>query len=158
MMMVRRMIVERYGRLDELPIIAFLHLDTNTKEDPDLTPTNILGENIGLRANERVTLEMPQITDGGAAYLSQHPIVREWFPPNLRIEHDFSLGAGAVRAFGRLAFSENAQRIETALGKCTERVNEDSNRRYVAERWAPVDPGVDVYIVCSLLGGTGSGN
>jgi hypothetical protein len=157
MMMVRRMIVERYGSLNELPIIAFLHLDTDAREAPDLTPTNILGEDIGLRANERVTLKMPQITDGGAAYLSQHPMVKEWFPPNLRIEHDFSLGAGAVRAFGRLAFSESAQRIETALSKCIERVNEDSNRRYVAERWAPVDPGVDVYIVCSLLGGTGSG-
>lgn len=157
MMMVRRMIVERYGSLNELPIIAFLHLDTDAKEIADLTPSSILGEDISLSRTERVTLQMPAIVDGGTAYLSQHPMVREWFPSNLRIEHDFSLGAGAVRAFGRLAFSENAQRIELALNECAKRVNADSNRRHVAERGSPVDPGIDVYVVCSLLGGTGSG-
>jgi len=157
MMMVRRMIVERYGSLNALPIIAFLHLDTDAKERPDLTPTSILGEDISLSQRERVTLQMPRIVDGGTAYLREHPMVREWFPPNLRIEHDFSLGAGAVRAFGRLAFSENAQRVEVALSECAKQVNADSSRRRVTERWAPVDPGIDVYVVCSLLGGTGSG-
>ena len=156
MMMVRRMIIERYGALEELPIISFLHIDT-ANEKANLTPSLILGQNISLSKNERVTLGMPKIEDGGASYLSQHSMVKEWFPPNLRIEHDFTLGAGAVRAFGRLAFSENAQSIELALRNCAERVNADVTRRYVAQKWAPVDTGLDVYIVCSLLGGTGSG-
>lgn len=154
--MIRRMIVERYGSLNELPTIAFLHLDTAT-EQPSLTPTSILGDSIALKDVERVTLKMPQITDGGADYLAHRPMVREWFPPTLRIECDFSLGAGAVRAFGRLAFSENAHKIVQALGTAATKVNDPNNRNYVSKKWATVDDGVDIYVVCSLLGGTGSG-
>ncbi|MGH9799016.1 MAG: tubulin-like doman-containing protein, partial [Blastocatellia bacterium] len=154
--MVKRMIVERFGSLDQLPIISFLHLDT-ASEEPKLTPTSVLGHDISLTQRERITLKMPVITDGGASYLANHPMIREWFPPSLKINHDFALGAGAVRAYGRIAFAENAQQIEQALGKCAEAVNDDNQRRFVAGRHGTVDDGIDVYIVCSLLGGTGSG-
>lgn len=154
--MIKRMIIERFGGLDKLPIVAFLHLDTAT-EEAKLTPASVLSQDTGLTQPERVTLKMPTITDGGASYLALRPMIREWFPPSLKIENNFALGAGAVRAFGRIAFAENAQQIEKAIDDCAKRVNDDDRRRFVAERWGAVDDGLDVYIVCSLLGGTGSG-
>ncbi|MGH9939541.1 MAG: tubulin-like doman-containing protein, partial [Blastocatellia bacterium] len=43
--------------------------------------------------------------------------------------------------------------------ECARYVNDDDRRRFVAKQWgAAVDDGLDVYIVCSLLGGTGSGS
>jgi len=156
MTMVRRMIVERFGGLDRLPIISFLHIDTAT-EEPALTPTSVLGQDLSLSERERITLRMPVVTDGGASYLGNHPMIREWFPTSLKIENDFTLGAGAVRAYGRIAFAENAQQIERALHECAKRVNDDDQRRFVAGQWGAVDDGIDVYVVCSLLGGTGSG-
>lgn len=155
--MVKRMIVERYGALDQLPIVSFLHADT-ASEDSKLTPTRVLGQDIGLTQRERITLKMPTISDGGAAYLASRNEIREWFPPSLRIDHDFALGAGAVRSYGRIALAENAQQFEVTLRECIKRVNDDDRRRYVAKQWgAEVDAGIDVYLVCSLLGGTGSG-
>ncbi|MGE0885802.1 MAG: tubulin-like doman-containing protein [Blastocatellales bacterium] len=155
--MVKRMIVERFGNLDQLPIISFLHLDT-ASEQPQLTPTSVLGHDLGLTQRERITLRMPEIKDGGVSYLANRPTIREWFPPSLKIENNFALGAGAVRAYGRVAFAENAQQIEIALRECAGRVNHDNQRRFVTDRWGvTVDGGLDVYIVCSLLGGTGSG-
>lgn len=155
--MVKRMIVERFGALDQLPIVAFLHADT-ASEEPKLTPTRVLGQDISLTQRERITLKMPAISDGGTAYLGSRSEIREWFPPTLRIENDFALGAGAVRAYGRVALAENAQQFELALRACVKQVNDDDRRRYVAKQWgAAVDGGIDVYLVCSLLGGTGSG-
>lgn len=155
--MIKRMIIERFGGLDQLPIVSFLHLDT-ASEDAKLTPTSVLGHDISLTQRERVTLKMPAMIDGGASYLANHPMIQEWFPPSLRIENNFALGAGAVRAFGRIAFAENAQRIEGVIRECAGHVNDDDRRRFVAKQWgASVDDGLDVYIVCSLLGGTGSG-
>jgi len=154
--MIKRMIVERFGSLDQLPIISFLHLDT-ASEEPNLTPTSVLGHDLSLTQRERITLKMPTIADSGASYLSNHPMIREWFPPSLKIEHDFARGAGAVRAYGRIAFAENAQQIEVAMGNCLKAVNDENQRRFVAGRHGTVDDGIDVYIVCSLLGGTGSG-
>lgn len=155
--MIKRMIIERFGGLDQLPIVSFLHLDTAT-EEAKLTPNSVLGHDISLTQRERVTLKMPAITDGGDSYLGNRSMIGEWFPPALRIENNFALGAGAVRAFGRLAFAENAQQIESAIHKCAERVNDDDRRRFVAKQWgAAVDDGLDVYVVCSLLGGTGGG-
>jgi len=156
--MIKRMIIERFGGLDQLPIVSFLHMDTAT-EEAKLTPNSVLGHDTGLTQRERVTLKMPAMTDGGASYLANHPMIREWFPPSLRIENNFALGAGAVRAFGRIAFAENAQQIESAIHECAKRVNDDDRRRFVAKQWgAAVDDGLDVYVVCSLLGGTGSGS
>jgi hypothetical protein len=149
--MVKRMIVERFGGLEQLPIIAFLHLDTAT-EEAKLTPASVLGHNLSLTQAERLTLRMPIINDGGADYLAKHPMIREWFPPTLRIEHDFARGAGAVRAYGRLALAENARQFESALNACAERVNDDNQRRFVAERYGAVDDGLDVYLVCSRHG------
>ncbi|HNJ43850.1 MAG TPA: tubulin-like doman-containing protein, partial [Acidobacteriota bacterium] len=154
--MTRRMIVERYGHLRELPIITYLHLDT-ALEDASLTPAKVLGVDLSLVSQERIRLEMPSFSDGGVSYLAQHPEIKEWFPSNLRIEHDFSLGAGAVRPYGRIAFAQNAAKIEQALHDCARRVNSNDVRTQVSQRWDPVENGIDVYIVCSLLGGTGGG-
>jgi hypothetical protein len=156
--MIKRMIIERFGGLDQLPIVSFLHLDTAT-EEAKLTSNSVLSQDISLTQRERVTLKMPAMTDGGALYLTDRPMIREWFPPSLKIENNFALGAGAVRAFGRIAFAENAQQIESAIHECAKGVNDDDRRRFVAKNCgAAVDDGLDVYIVCSLLGGTGSGS
>ena len=70
---------------------------------------------------------------------------------------DIDQGAGAVRARGRLAYFWNYPTIARRLEEEMLQITKDSSKETAIRNGLQVGEGITVYIVGSLLGGTGSG-
>ncbi|MCL1493642.1 MAG: tubulin-like doman-containing protein [Pseudanabaena sp. Salubria-1] len=152
---VRAMIAESYGALDQLPIVAFLHIDTD-QNDLKAQPVEVLKQDISLRPVEQIHAKVDK---GDAANilgrLDDYPHIAEWFPRELKATESILDGAGQVRALGRFAFTHNYAAIKEQFLSVMQRVIE--GREVMTRKGVRVDQGVNVFVVCSLLGGTGSG-
>jgi len=161
---VRRIIVEEFGSLDQLPIISFVQIDT------DRSPTipDHRGQSIAFKPPEEVhirvsTSEVNEFKENYNRYQTDPNInnpdrnILEWFPGELvrnlnTIEH----GAGAVRAVGRFALFKNYEKIRGALNLAYGQVV-GANHASLIARGIEVRPGLRVFVAGSLCGGTGSG-
>ncbi|MEO5360848.1 MAG: tubulin-like doman-containing protein [Nitrospirota bacterium] len=158
----RRMIIENYGDFSKVPSIEFIHVDTDNNSMPDGGSKNInmqiLGKRIDFTDTERCSLSNG--INKELAYKSQiKERVKEWFPTDLTIDNNFSEGAGGIRPYGRLAFQYSVDIFRDKLGGAIQRVMNNENRQKTAETIGIIsDSGVAIYILCSLLGGTGSGS
>lgn len=70
--------------------------------------------------------------------------------------NDLDQGAGQIRMFGRVAYFFNAERMRTAISKA---INDVRLAGRPEEFFEPLEGGpiIDIHIVASLAGGTGSG-
>ncbi|MEN9214045.1 MAG: tubulin-like doman-containing protein, partial [Gloeomargarita sp. DG_1_6_bins_138] len=151
---IRRMIVETYGSLDALPIVSFLHLDTEQNAKVS-EPQTVLKQDISLRPVEQVWAKV----DNAKAILNRiadYEYLTEWFPPELTGTDSILAGAGQIRALGKFAFTVNYQTIKQAFANARSRIV--GHEKFMLDRWGvQLDKGVNVFVVCSLSGGTGSG-
>lgn len=161
---IRRMMVERYQALDAVPSVKFLHLDTDISTNSDGNaeiPMHVLGEHIAFAPAERIELsrEISRQIQNGAHSIRTNPAIQEWFFDQLPLDVNFKEGAGGVRSYGRLAFHFSVlpfrTMVRTLLLSISEQNNKNTSARTLGDR---PDLTVNVYIVCSLLGGTGSGS
>ena len=151
---VRRMIVESYGSLDYLPIVSFLHIDTEQNAKVS-EPQVVLKQDISLRPAEQV---WAKVEDAKAILnkLSAYDYLAEWFPSQLKGTDSILAGAGQIRALGKFAFTLNYQAIKTSFNNAKARIV--GHEKFMLDRWGvQLDKGVNIFIVCSLSGGTGSG-
>lgn len=145
LMKLRRAIVEEYGELRS--DMGFLHIDTFEDPGPeggqDFTK-KVLGTDITLSPTERLVLSKGLPRPPHTKELTEHPHVKEWFPPDLPVNVDLAQGAGGVRAYGRLAFHHKVADMRAQLN----------------QKLAGADGGAsaNIYIVSSFFGGTGSGS
>lgn len=169
MMLIRRLIVDRYGKLSELPIVSFVHLDTDREagENTGLRTGNIYrGENLIFAPSEKLsaTMKSQEIDDliNGLKqrqnYDRESPYdhIGEWFSPHLlqnvkAIEN----GASGIRPIGRLAFFHNYRKIRDLLQSAEARTR--GHERKLLEKRLVLEPGLNIFVVGSLCGGTGSG-
>uniref|UniRef100_B8HTJ0 Tubulin-like protein n=1 Tax=Cyanothece sp. (strain PCC 7425 / ATCC 29141) TaxID=395961 RepID=B8HTJ0_CYAP4 len=154
MIKIRRMIVESYGSLEALPIVAFLHVDTEQNAKVS-EPQVVLKQNIALSSREQV---WAKVEDAKAILnkLSAYDYLEEWFPPQLKGTDSILAGAGQIRALGKLAFTLNFQNIKTAFNNAKAQIV--GHEKFMLDRWnVQLDKGVNIFVVCSLSGGTGSG-
>lgn len=151
---VRRMIVESYGALDALPIVSFLHIDT--EQNAKVSESQIvLKQDISLRPAEQV---WAKVEDAKAILnqLSAYEYLAEWFPGQLKGTDSILAGAGQIRALGKFAFTMNYQAIKTSFNNAKARIV--GHEKLMLDRWeVQLDKGINIFIVCSLSGGTGSG-
>ncbi len=91
------------------------------------------------------------------ANLHLYPHISDWLDPFVLATGDSSHGARAIRALGRLSFFLNYPAISNAFEQARHRISVVDNRAFMEKRGIVVDPGLNVYIVGSLCGGTGSG-
>lgn len=159
----RRLVIERYRRLDDLPSIRFLHVDTDVGRGADGQSDialHVLGEDISFSDSERVELskEISTQIKNGARAVKENEAVREWFRDDLPLDSNFKDGAGGVRYYGRLAFHYSVTQFRKSVHQALLDVV-NANAKAATARTLGDDPdtSVCVYIVCSLLGGTGSG-
>ena len=91
---IRRMIVEQYGSLDALPIVSFLHIDTE-QNAKIAEPQTVLKQDISLRPIEQV---WAKVEDAKAILnkLSAYPYLEEWFPAELKGTDSILAGAGQI--------------------------------------------------------------
>jgi hypothetical protein len=151
---IRRMIVEQYGSLDALPIVSFLHIDTEQNARVSEAQT-VLKQDISLRPIEQV---WAKVEDAKAILnkLSAYQYLDEWFPSELKGTDSILSGAGQIRALGRFAFSLNYPLIKDYFTKAKGRIV--GHEKFMLDRWkVQLDKGVNIFVVCSLSGGTGSG-
>jgi hypothetical protein len=88
--------------------------------------------------------------------LREYPHLRDWLDPRT-LSGDIHQGAGAVRARGRLAYFWNYDQIARRIEEEAAEITKDSSKAAAIRHGLQVSEGVTVYIVGSLLGGTGSG-
>lgn len=154
MIKVRRSIVETYGSLDDLPIVSFLHIDTEQNAKVS-EPQVVLKQDISLRPVEQV---WTKVEDAKSILnrLSDYQFLAEWFPSQLRGTDSILAGAGQIRALGKLAFSINYQNIKTAFDHAKARII--GHEKFMLDSHSvQLDKGINIFIACSLSGGTGSG-
>ncbi|MBF0338570.1 MAG: hypothetical protein HQL05_12160 [Nitrospirae bacterium] len=157
---VRRMIVEEFGSLDLLPSIGFLHVDTHNNLVPDAgsnAVTEYLGYNLTFSAAERIELS-GGITRADAALIKRKAAT--WLDPSLNIDaSSIPEGAGGIRPFGKLAFMYSVREYRSSLEGVVSKVTENGNKHITSKTLKqPCDHILNIYIVCSFMGGTGSGS
>lgn len=151
---IRRMIVESYGSLDNFPIVSFLHIDTEQNAKVS-EPQTVLGQDISLDPGEQV---WAKVENGRAIFngLSSYDYLEEWFPTELKGTDSILAGAGQIRALGKLAFTINYPEIKNSFENAKQKII--GHEKYMLDEMKiPLDQGINIFVVCSLSGGTGSG-
>jgi hypothetical protein len=169
LMQIRRLIIDRYGRLDALPVVSFVHIDAD-KGASDIsglsTGNTYRGENILFTPAERViatmsSQEIDQLIGGleqQGEFDRQSPYdhIRSWLPPQLiRNVKAIEDGAGGIRPVGRLSFFHNYRKIKAAFETAENRTR--GHEQAMLGQGFGVESGLNIFVVGSLCGGTGSG-
>jgi hypothetical protein len=154
---VRRRIIQEYGDLERLPIVGSLVIDTDIEKpiipgvDEDtlrkiqLAPSEFF--HAGVTGTEKIKQE-----------LNSYPHLAEWVDKAILERGDVTVGAKGIRAIGRLAYFLNFPNIKKAFNTIRSQVTDQPNLRYMAETHGiQVATGLNVFIVTSVCGGTGSG-
>jgi hypothetical protein len=151
---VRRMLVESYGSLDALPIVSFLHIDTEQKAKVS-EPQVVLKQDISLRPVEQVWAKVEN-AKAILNQLSSYNYISQWFPSQLKGTDSILAGAGQIRALGKFAFTVNYPQIKASFENAKQRII--GHEKFMLDRWkVQLDKGINIFVVCSLSGGTGSG-
>ncbi|NCJ05596.1 hypothetical protein GS597_03550 [Synechococcales cyanobacterium C] len=169
LMQIRKLIIDQHGKLSNLPIVSFVHIDTDRGAGGISglkTGNTYRGENILFHESEKVTASMTshEIDDlikglkEKEIYGHHNPYnyIRNWLSPHLldsisAIED----GASGIRPIGRLAFFYNYGKIQEAIQ--TAENNTINHEEFLINQGLIVEPGLNIFVVGSLCGGTGSG-
>jgi hypothetical protein len=169
LMQIRKLIIDRHGKLNNLPVVSFVHIDAD-KGAGDIsglrTGSTYRGEDILFREAERVVAsmssqEIDDLTQGlnqRESYERRSPYdhIGRWLSPhllkNIKAIED---GASGIRPVGRLAFFHNYRKIQAAVLSAENRTR--GHDRYLIEKGLIIEPGLNIFVVGSLCGGTGSG-
>lgn len=157
LMRLRRLLVDRFKNMGNIPIVKFLYIDT----DPDWwnSQGSKVEESIRLGEDERLDAA---ITDTKALYdniESGNAPHLDWYSlDSLKSWTYIGKGAGAVRQLGRFCVAYHAREIEDRMRKLLNAVAaEDAVASMNAKHNVQVASGVNVFVVAGLAGGTGSG-
>ncbi|TAE61147.1 MAG: hypothetical protein EAZ87_03070 [Nostocales cyanobacterium] len=169
LMRIRRLIVDRYGDLNNLPIVSFVHIDTDkaaTQVTGIRTGSTYHGVDLSFKEAEKVsaTMSSKDVTmfveglERRSEYSSYGPYdhIGIWFPPQLlRNIKAVEEGAKGIRPVGRLAFFHNYQKVKIAIETAEKRTR--GHEALLLQSGFKIDPGLSIFVVGSLCGGTGSG-
>ncbi len=169
LMRIRRLVVDRYGDLSNLPIISFVHIDTDkaaTQVTGIRTGSSYHGVDLSFKEAEKVsaTMSSNEVTmfvqglERRSEYTRYGPYehIARWFPPQLlRNIKAVEEGAKGIRPVGRLAFFHNYNKIKTAIETAERRTR--GHDSLLLKTGLKVEPGLSIFVVGSLCGGTGSG-
>jgi len=152
---VKKMLYQFYG---DIPLaVKFLVLDTDRRL-PDPLKVVPLGKEItSVEIKEKEFLYLP-VTDPEGVIKSSESI-KKWWPEPLPPQSAIN-GAGQVRATGRLALYAHARHVKETLESIVKSVTDIKLKEEMWKRQGlklVEGGGIDVYIIGSLAGGTGSG-
>ncbi len=135
------------------PIIKFLAMDTT--ENVEQSERTRDGATVMLEPNERIVLS---VVNPGALVSGANDHIDEWWPANIPVAA-INAGAGQVRARGRLALFAKSKDIFSRIYGAIDQVQAIKNAKQAYSEQFSVSQrgGVEIYIVSSLAGGTGSG-
>jgi Tubulin like len=149
---LKKRFIDAYGSVP--PIISFIAIDTT--ENVEHSEKARDGSAVTLEPNsERYVLS---VANPGALVNGTNEHIDEWWPRNVPIAA-INAGAGQVRARGRLALFAKSRAIFSAVRKAIDDVKQIKNTKQMYKEEFRISDrgGVEVYVVGSLAGGTGSG-
>jgi len=152
---VRRLVEEGYGSLKKFPLISFLTIDT----DKDYKVSNPEAAGSPLQDHEKywASVSGREVSDM-MSNMSKYPWIESWFPRELeRNIGALEAGAGQIRACGRFAFFYNYHRIKARFNEACDRVKGHENLMLDEYDIRVNSNSLNVFLVGSLSGGTGSG-
>ncbi len=169
LMQLRRLIVDQYGDLNELPIISFVHIDTDKSASQSSglrTGNTYHGVSLSFRDSEKVsaTMSSKEVTNfvqglerrNQSDRATPYDHIARWFPPQLlKNIKAVEEGAKGIRPVGRLAFFHNYYAITQAIETAEKRTRGHESK--LLQKGLYLEPGLNIFIVGSLCGGTGSG-
>lgn len=163
-MRLRKRIVEAYGEAS-LPFQEFLWLDSdrNDLRSQTIDDTREMAERLALPASDIVDLRLPFER---VRHFRSHPHDHEWLFKWLRMDVVDDLGASAraeegaaqIRTLGRLALEANFDNYHQQVRGKISRLFRPSMDQECQDHGFAVDAqSLEVVVLCSLAGGTGSG-
>ncbi len=150
LLQLRRRLADRFGRLDDIPSLQMLLLDTDTKDLVAATNSRH-----GFKSQDLVPMPLrhPQ------QYRDESGTLLRWISRRWLYNIPKSLKTEGLRPLGRLAFVDHAeeisQRMRTAIETMTNLESRTSSRESTQLRFRNND--VRVVLIASISGGTGSG-
>lgn len=158
---VRDQFFSALGPLENYPVVRYLWLDTDTQQATHTSNWykrhQQFANQLRFQASERVDMTVPD-TEFYLSHLSNHPHIARWIYPFLNSKTSINEGAGQIRAYGRLALFHNVDAIVAKLDKALSDITAlDAERRARANGLETTQNNVNIILVGSVAGGTGSG-
>jgi hypothetical protein len=149
---LKKRFVDAYGFVP--PIINFLSIDT-TENAEGGAPADTAKIDGKLDHNETFVL---QVGNPAALVNGANAHIDEWWPTQIPTQSIIA-GAGQVRARGRLALFARANEVYGRIRRAVDDVRNIRNQKqmYADQFQVSARAGVEVHIVGSVAGGTGSG-
>ncbi len=150
---LKKRLIDQFGYVP--PIIKFLAIDT-TQEAERILHTFESKEPVELEPKDEQCII--RVKDPSSLLGSKNPHIDKWWTTGTRVSAIVS-GAQQIRALGRLALFANYEEIKSRITQKLDEVRqvESMNKMQQEGRTVSEKHGVEIYIVSSLAGGTGSG-
>jgi hypothetical protein len=157
---------QRVEKLDDFKVASFLYFDLymGKPEEDKKTASGTAVEDplsalVDLPKGDCIQTRMDTGKYLQGREIERFPYVKEWLPAgdlrSIRTED----GAGQVRALSRLFFFDDVAKINDAINsKATALLNNVSNSEALQRLGVELEPQVQVIVICSVAGGTGSGS
>jgi site-specific DNA-cytosine methylase len=152
---LRKLVVESYGSLDAEAVksLGYLYLDTDPSEVSVKKDTRgkweVLGKSTQLSYSEYKILQAPSI-GSVVEDIDSYPHVKEWLPledlDSINKTAKDTPGASQIRPLGRFILTMSSGEIESAFKNIYTKIPQKQGGGKT-----------QIYLVCSLSGGTGSG-
>ena len=163
MLRLRRQFVEKYGSIQEFPILSYLYIDTDnapSEESGIARERDYLINEIDFQPSEKI---FNPVNPSDYIYRIQDvPHVKEWLSTTGEIAKlgTMNTGAGQIRPAARLAFFHNYDEIVAKLTSAKSRITDSKSINQVKDIHKIKNVNTDkvnVYVITSVSGGTGSG-
>ncbi|MEO8666235.1 MAG: tubulin-like doman-containing protein [Ignavibacteria bacterium] len=160
---LRRQFVEKYGSINDFPIISYLYIDTDnapSEESGIARERDYLINDIDFQPSEKI---FHPVNPSDYIYrIHDVPHVKEWLSTTGEIAKlgTMNTGAGQIRPAARLAFFHNYDEIVSKLTAAKSRITDSRSINQVKDIHKIKNVNTDkinVYVVTSVSGGTGSG-
>lgn len=160
---IRRQFVEKYGSINDFPIISYLYIDTDnapSEESGIARERDYLINEIDFQPAEKI---FHPVNPSDYIYRIQDvPHIKEWLSTTGEIAKlgTMNTGAGQIRPAARLAFFHNYDEIVSKLTAAKSRITDSRSINQVKDIHKIKNVNTDkinVYVVTSVSGGTGSG-
>ncbi len=149
---VRERLLQKYGSFGKLPIVSFLQIDTDQQ---GLAGNPNYSDAANLDESDKIHVTVQGVEQLRRS-LQEYPHLKDWLDPRT-LSGDIHQGAGAVRARGRLAFYWNYDKIVGRIQEEYGEITKEASKAAAIRNGLQVSDDVTVYVLGSLLGGTGSG-
>jgi hypothetical protein len=150
---LKQRFIDAYGSVP--PIIRFLSFDTTENAE---TAAGSEEQAAGPQLDHSESFVLQVGNPAGLVGNGTNPHLDEWWPPEIPTQSIIA-GAGQVRARGRLALFARAGDVYSRIRRAVDDVRNIRNQKqmYADQFQVSARAGVEVHIISSIAGGTGSG-